>query len=125
MGSASRRRPPSMPALPPSPRPRRARTPLLAAGVLALTAGTALRDPSAAFADPPTAPPPAAAPAAAPPAANAKADLPLVNGKTISGVVESADANEVVVLTGPEERRRIAWNQLAPGGVFRARAALA
>lgn len=51
--------------------------------------------------------------------------LPLVGGKSISGVVESADAQEVVLRVGPEERRRIPWSGLAPLGVYRVRAALA
>jgi tetratricopeptide (TPR) repeat protein len=52
-------------------------------------------------------------------------DLPLVGGKTITGVVESSDATEVVVRTSPEEVRRIPWATLAPLGVWRAKAALA
>ena len=51
--------------------------------------------------------------------------LPLAAGKVLEGVVESADAREVVVRVGPEERRRIPWDQLAPLGVYRAREALA
>jgi hypothetical protein len=50
--------------------------------------------------------------------------LPLAAGKALEGVVESADAREVVVRVGPEERRRIPWEQLAPLGVYRAREAL-
>jgi hypothetical protein len=50
--------------------------------------------------------------------------LPLAGGKTIEGVVESADAKEVVLRVGPEERRRIPWTQLGPLGVYRVRAAL-
>ncbi len=52
-------------------------------------------------------------------------ELPLVGGKTVKGVVESADAQEVVLRVGPEERRRLPWTGLAPRGVFRVRAALA
>ena len=50
--------------------------------------------------------------------------LPLAGGKTIEGVVESADAKEVVLKVGPEERRRIPWAQLSPLGVYRVREAL-
>lgn len=51
--------------------------------------------------------------------------LPLASGKSIEGVVESADAKEVVVRLGPEEVRRVPWSQLAPLGVYRVKAALA
>lgn len=50
-------------------------------------------------------------------------ELPLAAGKSLSGVVESADAKEVVLRIGTD-RRRIPWEQLTPLGVFRARAAL-
>ncbi len=51
--------------------------------------------------------------------------LPLANGKSIQGVVESADVKEVVVRTGPEAVRRVPWTQFAPVGLYRAKAALA
>jgi len=51
--------------------------------------------------------------------------LPLASGKVLEGMVESADAREVVLRMGPEERRRIPWEQLAPLGVYRVREALA
>lgn len=51
--------------------------------------------------------------------------LPLASGKAVDGVVESADAKEVVVRVGPEEVRRIPWSQLATLGVYRVKAALA
>lgn len=51
--------------------------------------------------------------------------LPLASGKTLEGVVESADAKEVVVRLGPEQVRRIPWPQLAPLGIYRVKAALA
>lgn len=51
--------------------------------------------------------------------------LPLAGGGSLSGVVESADAQEVVLRLGPGERRRIPWAQLAPRGVYAAREALA
>lgn len=50
--------------------------------------------------------------------------LPLASGKTIEGVVESADTKEVVLRVGPEERRRIPWAQLSPLGIYRVREAL-
>ncbi len=52
-------------------------------------------------------------------------DLPLASGKTLTGVVESSDAREVVVRVGPDEVRRVPWSQLRPRGVYRAKAALA
>lgn len=51
--------------------------------------------------------------------------LPLASGKSLEGVVESADAKEVVVRLGPEQVRRIPWPQLLPLGVYRVKAALA
>lgn len=51
--------------------------------------------------------------------------LPLASGKTVEGVVESADAKEVVVRLGPEQVRRIPWSQLAPLGAYRVKDALA
>ena len=51
--------------------------------------------------------------------------LPLASGKTVEGVVESADAKEVVVRLGPDQVRRLPWHQLAPLGAYRARDALA
>ncbi|MFO0933710.1 MAG: hypothetical protein U1E39_13530 [Planctomycetota bacterium] len=58
------------------------------------------------------------------PVAGAPVELPLVAGSTLKGVVESTDANEVVLLVGPGARRRVPWVQLAPLGVFRVKAAL-
>ncbi|MFV1959605.1 MAG: hypothetical protein ACC662_09365 [Planctomycetota bacterium] len=52
-------------------------------------------------------------------------DLPLASGKSIQGVVESADARDVVVRVAPEEVRRVPWEQLRPLGVYRVKAALA
>jgi hypothetical protein len=51
-------------------------------------------------------------------------ELPLAAGSSLKGIVESADATEVVLLVGPGTRRRIPWAQLAPLGVLRAKAAL-
>lgn len=51
-------------------------------------------------------------------------ELPLAAGKSLTGVVESLDAHEVVLRIG-EDRRRIPWEQLTPLGVFRAHAAVA
>lgn len=51
--------------------------------------------------------------------------VPLKAGLAIEGVVESADAREVVLRVGAQERRRIPWEQLAPLGVYRVREALA
>ena len=51
--------------------------------------------------------------------------LPLASGKAVEGVVESADAKEVVVRLGPDQIRRIPWPQLAPLGVYRVKAVLA
>jgi hypothetical protein len=51
--------------------------------------------------------------------------IPLASGKSIEGVVESADAKEVVIRLGPESVRRIPWAQLAPLGLYRVKAALA
>lgn len=51
-------------------------------------------------------------------------ELPLADGKSLTGVVESIDSKEVVLRIG-EDRRPIAWEQLTPLGVFRAHAALA
>jgi hypothetical protein len=52
-------------------------------------------------------------------------EIPLVAGGVIQGSVESADAKEAVVRVGVEEVRRIPWQQMAPLGVWRVRAALA
>lgn len=52
-------------------------------------------------------------------------DLPLVNGKTLNGVVKSATREEVVLETGPDKIRRIPVSSLTPLGVYRVRAALA
>jgi hypothetical protein len=49
-------------------------------------------------------------------------DVALAGGATIRGVVESTDAQEVVLRVGPEERRRVPWTQLAPVGVLAVRA---
>ena len=51
--------------------------------------------------------------------------LPLASGKAVEGVVESADAKEVVLRVGPDQVRRIPWPQLAPLGVYRVKAVLA
>lgn len=51
--------------------------------------------------------------------------IPLASGKSIEGVVESADGKEVVVRVSAEEVRRVPWTQLAPLGVYRVKAALA
>lgn len=51
--------------------------------------------------------------------------LPLKAGTQLEGVLESADAREVVLRLGAEERRRIPWEQLTALGVFRVREALA
>lgn len=77
-------------------------------------------DPPAPAAPSPSAP----GPAPAGRLAAGTVELPLAAGKTLVGVVESADAKEVVLKIG-EDRRRIPWEQLTPLGVFRARAALA
>lgn len=53
-----------------------------------------------------------------------KVVLPLASGPAIEGVVESADAQEVVLRVGPDERRRIPWERLTPLGVYRAHEAL-
>jgi hypothetical protein len=76
---------------------------------------------------PPAAPPGPVAPAEPAPAAGSapRVELPLQNGKTLEGALESSDATEVVLLTGPGARRRIPWSQLAPLGVWRVRAATA
>ena len=52
-------------------------------------------------------------------------ELPLTSGKSVTGIVESADANEVVVRLGAEQVRRIPWTRLAPLGFYRAKRALA
>lgn len=52
-------------------------------------------------------------------------ELPMTNGKSLTGVVEDADEREVVVRTGPEQVRRIPWSRLAPTGYYRAKRALA
>ena len=52
-------------------------------------------------------------------------EVPLRVGTSLSGRVESFDAKEVVLLVGPEQRRRVPWAQIAPLGVYRVRAALA
>jgi hypothetical protein len=52
-------------------------------------------------------------------------EVPLRVGAAISGRVESFDSKEVVLLVGPEQRRRVPWSQVAPIGVYRVRAALA
>jgi hypothetical protein len=54
-----------------------------------------------------------------------KIALPLKAGQALEGEVESADAREVVLKVGADERRRVPWEQLAPLGVFRVREALA
>lgn len=52
-------------------------------------------------------------------------DLPLTNGKRLTGTVESADEREVVIRTGPEQVRRVPWARLAPLGYYRVKRALA
>jgi len=52
-------------------------------------------------------------------------DLPLTNGKSLTGVVESSTPLEVVLRLGPDQVRRIPWSQLAPLGFYRAKRALA
>ena len=53
-------------------------------------------------------------------------ELPLANGKSLTGVVDQAtNETEVVLRTGPEATRRIPWTQLTPLGHYRVRAALA
>ena len=51
--------------------------------------------------------------------------LHLTNGKSLTGVVESATEEDVVLRTGPESTRRVPWSQLTPRGHFRVKAALA
>jgi tetratricopeptide (TPR) repeat protein len=51
-------------------------------------------------------------------------ELPLAAGKTLTGVVKSATGREVVLELGPNRLRRIPWDQLAPLGVYRVKAAL-
>ncbi len=51
--------------------------------------------------------------------------LPLTNGKTLSGVVESGSELEIVVRLGPDQVRRVPWSRLAPLGYYRAKRALA
>ena len=53
-----------------------------------------------------------------------KVELPLKAGKALSGVVKSATGREVVLELGPGQLRRIPWDQLAPLGVYRVKAAL-
>ena len=52
-------------------------------------------------------------------------ELPLTNGKSVTGTVEEGTKDEVVVRTGAEEVRRIPWARLAPLGYYRAHRALA
>jgi tetratricopeptide (TPR) repeat protein len=52
-------------------------------------------------------------------------DVGLSDGKSIRGVVESADAKEVVLRLSPEEVRRVPWSALSPLGLYRVKAALA
>lgn len=52
-------------------------------------------------------------------------ELPMTNGKSLTGVVEEANEREVVVRTGPEQVRRIPWARLAPLGYYRAKRSLA
>lgn len=51
-------------------------------------------------------------------------EIALKSGKPLTGVVESADAKEVVVRVGKDDVRRLAWALLAPAGAFTARSAL-
>jgi tetratricopeptide (TPR) repeat protein len=52
-------------------------------------------------------------------------EIPLTNGKSLTGVVESAAEGEIVLRMGPEQVRRIPWSRLAPLGLYRAKHALA
>ncbi len=52
-------------------------------------------------------------------------EIPLLNGKSLTGVVQSASAKEVVLAVGPDKVRRVPWTQITPLGVFRVKAALA
>lgn len=52
-------------------------------------------------------------------------EIPLTNGKTLTGVVESADEGEIVLRLGPEQVRRIPWSRLTPLGFYRAKSAVA
>lgn len=52
-------------------------------------------------------------------------ELPMTNGKAMTGIVESATEIEVVLRLGPDQVRRIPWTRLAPVGFYRARRALA
>ncbi len=70
-------------------------------------------------------PPPGAPPAAAPAPLPGSVELPLLAGKSLTGVVESTDDQEVVLRLSATEVRRIPWAQLAPLGLLRARRALA
>lgn len=51
-------------------------------------------------------------------------ELPLTNGKSLSGVVEEGTALEIVVRLGPDQVRRVPWSRLAPLGFYRAKRAL-
>lgn len=64
-----------------------------------------------------------AADAPLPPAPPA-VELPLKAGTSLVGVVESADGREVVLVVGPQSRRRVPLEQLAPLGRLRVAAAL-
>ena len=52
-------------------------------------------------------------------------ELPLTNGKSLTGTIESADEREVVIRLGAEQLRHIPWTRLAPLGFYRAKRALA
>ncbi len=52
-------------------------------------------------------------------------ELPLTNGKSLTGVVEKGTKLEVVVRLGPDQVRRVPWSRLAPLGHYRAKRALA
>ena len=53
-----------------------------------------------------------------------RVELPLESGKSLEGVIKSATGREVVLELGPNRIRRVPWDQLAPLGVYRAKAAL-
>ncbi|MDJ0973421.1 MAG: hypothetical protein QNJ98_03110 [Planctomycetota bacterium] len=52
-------------------------------------------------------------------------ELPLVNGKTLKGVVQQIAGDEVLIALGGGKLRRIPWSQLTPLAVYRVKAALA
>lgn len=52
-------------------------------------------------------------------------ELPLANGKTLTGVVQQVAGDEVLVALAGGKQRRIPWAQLTPLAVYRVKAALA